>query len=278
MVSVAEESNPYDFEFSSRSESSDTFYSRWINMLGPLQWEVWGHRILVTVVIIVVWELFLQPNRRESQQTPQSKPQPNDIVVRHRHRRHEIPGKDNENSSFSHQSDVRDHQAGSLLDNNASNVKDDGVVGGTCTVTTKESNVTEKSFIGKTSTKEIGVLCTTNDSQCIKTDHSSEIKAQLVTCAPRMDSEDSKWVQKAAPKTRASSATRIPSKTSVKQTSKISPEKKTPEKKVPPRIRAKSNQHPGMSGFGHWYEVETSLYRIFERMAWSEWLGVNGLE
>ena len=30
-----------------------------------------------------------------------------------------------------------------------------------------------------------------------------------------------------------------------------------------PKIKATSNQHPGMEGFAHWYEVETSLYRIY---------------
>ncbi len=29
------------------------------------------------------------------------------------------------------------------------------------------------------------------------------------------------------------------------------------------RISAKTNHHPGMQHFGHWYEVETSLYRIY---------------
>lgn len=32
---------------------------------------------------------------------------------------------------------------------------------------------------------------------------------------------------------------------------------------TPPRIKATSNKHPGMEGFAHWYEVETSLYRIY---------------
>lgn len=31
----------------------------------------------------------------------------------------------------------------------------------------------------------------------------------------------------------------------------------------PPPMKATNNAHPGMDGFGYWYEIETSLYRIY---------------
>lgn len=178
------------------------FYSRWIEMFGPIQWEIWGHRILATIAIVVLWELFLQPKQQQQ---------------------------DEQMSTTQHQEEktreLVSRQDGNITDSHKDNSEQPEDI--------KKEKM--QHYVSETTKRNEASLTLTADEKG---------KSDLNIASP-ISGDTASLRQKAGRKSTTSGPATAPIPCQ------------------PPRIRAKSGMHPGMAGFAHWYDVETSLYRIY---------------
>ena len=166
-------------------------------------WDVWLERILVTIVIVVLWDTFMQPKHQRQQLSDHTT-----INTRASYLDHDDEGDDGDRSELLPQ---------------------------------PVEDLATETRVGCDDPKS----CISNSQN--NDDESIDRTADLPPLKDRPN--DSECRQSSRNKTNQSSA------------SPSTPIQPSPV--LHRRIRADSNKHPGMSGFAHYYEAETNLYRIY---------------
>lgn len=252
----ATSSSKHDVNFGSETEDNPPFHSSWIEMLTSSRWEVWQHRILVTIAIVVVWEFLLQPKRQERQASAGQRPP---TMNSHAKQKRLQRNADDDLGKTQQEFKRRGEEAAFVTTGGGDFEEEVDTVSPSKKRTT--TYVNEKSSIMKAD----------NDAEPsdIKKDENMESKQVLdgrddsslptkeevpVSSLKEIEPSDTATLTADEP----SSSPRQPNKGGARTVAIRSTATSTP-----PRIRATTNEHPGMSGFSHWYEVETSLYRVY---------------
>jgi hypothetical protein len=194
-----------------------------IQLLEPLFRDVWMSRILVTIGIVVLFDVasgrFSFKARTQQQQS--SSPQAlSDIGIKNEQ-------KDDDRKTTSTQSTP------AVL--TSSNLETTGV----STTAHEVSNDSKNSVVEMTGIDSLKIIPDKDEPK-----------------APLYDRRDASGA-------RSSSATTIAAMTASTTTKSIASGATHQEQQSRPKIVATSNRHPGMGDFAYWYDVETSLYRIY---------------
>jgi cytoskeletal protein RodZ len=172
-------------------------------------WDVWMHRIMVTILIVIVYELFFFQSK-----TPKQRRQVGDLS--------------------------QEHQTAAVE-------TDDDIKNTTTTTATTSATTT-------TSSSSSSRFVTENQEDLILEDDKLTVNESDVPKSTTFGNDKS---------FKATNKKKTKSSLPTQQQSTHSKTQSTTTTTEPPRIQATTNQHPGMDGFAHWYEVETSLYRIY---------------
>jgi hypothetical protein len=251
MIGEAASSGKKDFNFGSEGASDypPPIRSNWVERFAHSRWEVWWHRVLVTIVIVIACEVFLQPKRQAQRSSAAEQRPPKRNGNQHPHQK--SPSKANEiGVGKIHKVKIREH---------ASLVTTDVVD----TDTEAESTgPKERTSLGNDDLSAAMTVHKTAAEPNLKNTHITDCHNNFLRSHLLMVPEGQRVVEPRSGDNHLS----VPSVWSAHGAS-LNPQTRGTATmtvpKSPPRILAKSSRHPGMSGFAHWYEAETSLYRIY---------------
>ena len=212
-------------------------------------WDVWFSRIVVTILIVILWDTFIQPRKEKKKEHHEVATQ--EVLSG---RRTENP---NSNSKLL---DSIDRSKDTTDDNN-----DDELIITTTRRNRNDCNVpatTEKLGLmennhhendDKNEEKSSNRNSTTSNDPSNSHDNDDdddEVAVGITTTTTDKDHVDDSTAKIRASPSRKSSVLGTAATTATTTATTT-------------RIKSNANNHPGLNGFSHWYEVETSLYRIY---------------
>jgi hypothetical protein len=235
-----------EFHFGSASDDSLPFYSKWNEWFALAPLEVWRHRILVTIIIVFIWEFLFQPKRQAQRASDSEQRFP---------KGHEKL----------HSSQVVANAPSKVEDIVAGNIQEIGEHANIVKTNMTDIVNEEKSTSPETTTSPDNDNRENSAPSSPQNVHKLKNPQIMDPCNQSVLQSQKQERHVLEPQSGETQLSQQPVLSVEGASLNLRTENRstTTVTKSSPRILATSSQHPGMSGFFHWYEVETSLYRIY---------------
>jgi hypothetical protein len=228
-------------------------------------WDVWSTRIMITLVLIGIFE-YLQSNQRRALAPPAPPPlqygerQPNSRVVAASNRLLDSL----QEQETTNKNDLSPETA----EPSTGDDDDDDVLIATRDIdhVAEEIGLEEDEAPKEEEDKDNGADDSVEETPQMN-DAAAEIGLLEEDEAPKEDKDDGADDEDDKEEKREEKKEEKASKKKMPRTSRVqnhrNPAPKPKSNNPPPKIKAINNLHPGMGAFSYWYEVETSLFRIY---------------